>query len=205
MLGVDWGASINCLTVNQALKNPNELRTLKSMYVLGDDKKTQEDLFNDFDEYYKPHQATCKTVYLWCDNSGNNRTGITKLTRAQLAVQQLQTKGWEVRIMTIGGSNPLHEDKHVLWNLILSERDARYPKYTMNRHNCTDLWISMTYARAIASSTGVKKDKAGERSKTIQRNHATDLSDAMDTVVYGLYSSLLRGIVGSQQLPGIRT
>jgi len=191
MLGVDWGAAINCLSVNQHLVPANEFRTLKSMYVLGDQKQVQEDLFNQFHDYYQYHD--CKEVDLWCDHSGNHHTGVTKYTRAQMAQRQLEGKGWTVRLRTIGGSNPRHEAKHVLWNNILAEKDSRYPRYRINRSNCRELWISMTFARARAGSRGeIKKDKSVERSNKIARQHATDLSDANDTPIFGLFAKLLK-------------
>ncbi len=38
----------------------------------------------------------------------------------------------------------------------------------------------------------IKKDKKSERSKSIEQQHATHFSDAADTIIYGLYSGVLR-------------
>lgn len=191
ILGIDWGAAINCLTVCQHLNK--ELRALKSMYVLGDLKEIQSDLFTNFDKYYRHHPT--KTIYLWYDNSGNIQTGITKRTRAQMAKQQLEALGWTVRLMTLGGRNPEHAAKHVLWTEILKEHNPRLPVFRMNKSNCHELWISMFNAKAIPGSNGeIKKDKTSERSQVILRQHATDLSDAIDTIVFGLFRKLLNNI-----------
>jgi hypothetical protein len=204
ILSMDFGASINCLTVNQHLKSINEYRTLKSMYVLGDNQEIQDDLIKQFHLYYQYHNT--REVFLWYDASGNHRTGITKLTRAQLAQKQLADLGWRVRLLTIGGSNPLHEEKYMLWNIILREDDSRYPRYRMNRHNCRELWISMSHARAVPGRGGeIKKDKSSERSKKISRQHATDLSDANDCAIHGMFSRLLRGGGAGKALPGARS
>lgn len=204
ILGVDWGAAINCLTINQHLRSSNEYRTLKDMYVLGADQKTQEHLFQDLHNYYKYHQPSCKDISLYCDASGNHRTGITKHTRAQMAQNQLESLGWSVQLRTIGGSNPEHEVKHILWNEILAEKSSLYPRYRINRSNARDTWISMSFARAITSSTShaIKKDKSVERSKKIARQHATDLSDANDTPLYGLFHQLMRYAAFSSGAPG---
>jgi hypothetical protein len=199
ILGVDWGATINCLVVNQHYDR--ELRALKSMFVLGDEKKIQDDLFDDFHNYYKFHKT--KTIYLWYDNTGNNQTGITRRTRAQTAKKQLESLGWTVILMTVGGRNPQYGLKQTLWNAILKESNSRLPVYRVNRSNCRDLWISMFNAQAKKSRTGViEKDKGSERrDNSVKRQHATDLSDAMDTVVYGMFKHLLHNLDSS--LPGL--
>lgn len=187
-IGVDWGASINCLVVCQNL--PFEFRVLNSMFTLGDLKEVQHDLFDKFHNYYRHHQGYNKTIYIWYDNMGNNATGITKRTRAEQARDQLRQLGWDVRLMTRGGRNPEHEAKHNLWNLILSNRHPHLPRFRMNRFNCKDLWVSMFNAQAKPGSKGeVKKNKSSEKSKAILRQHATDLSDAIDAAVYGLFSN----------------
>lgn len=203
ILGVDWGATINCLTANQHLRSVNEYRTLKDFYVLGADQKTQEDLFLKFHEYYKHHQQSSKDISMYCDASGTHKTGITKHTRAQLAQRQLTALGWNVQVRTLSGSNPLHEAKHLLWNMLLSgNHPATFPAYRINRSNARDTWVSMKYARAKKSRTGsIHKDKSSERSSKIPRQHATDLSDANDSPVYGLFSHLLRYVGASIGLP----
>lgn len=191
ILGIDWGAAINCLSVNQHLKSLGEYRTLKSMYVLGEDKKIQDDLFQQFDNYYQYHET--KDVYLWYDNSGNVKTGVTRMTRAQQAADQLRKLGWKPHLMTIGGSNVNHELKHMVWNVILSEKNPRLPKYRMNRSNCQELFISMRNAKATKGRDGlIHKDKSSEKSKKIPRQEATDLSDANDTPVFGMFSHVVR-------------
>jgi len=199
IVGVDWGAAINCLVVNQHIGR--ELRALKSMYVLGDDKKVQSDLFDDFHNYYRYHKT--KDIFLWYDNSGNNETGITKLTRAQQVQKQLTTLGWKVRLMTVGGRNPEHEKKHVLWNLMFKEDNSQLPAFRMNRSNCRELWVSMSNAQTKQGRNGeVKKDKSGEnRGSSIERQFATDLSDAEDAVIFGMFKHKLHSFGG--YLPGI--
>ncbi len=198
ILGVDWGAVINCLTVCQY--DNREIRALKDMFVLGDDKKIQDDLFDEFNEYYKYHAT--KTIFMWYDNTGNVHTGVTKYTRAQMAKKQLESKGWTVRLMTLGGRNPEHGSKQTLWNAILKEDSTKLPRFRMNRSNCRNLWISMSNAQAIQGSTDeIRKDKSSEGSSSIKREHATDLSDSIDTVVYGMFKKLLTNL--GMSLPGV--
>lgn len=192
ILGVDWGAAINCLTVSQHLPSINEYRTLKDMYVLGDDQKIQDDLFKKFHDYYQYHQASSQTIELWYDNTGNLRTGNTRQTRAQQAKDQLEKLGWRVNLRTLGLVNPRHEDKYNLWTQIHRGDNRRLPRYRCNYYQTTNLQASMANAQAKPGRNGeVKKDKSIERSKKIDRQHATDLSDANDAPVYGMFGHLL--------------
>lgn len=206
IVAVDWGASINCLTVNQYLKDDNEYRTLKSQYVLGSDQKIQDDLLADFHDYYQYHQADNPNIYLWYDASGNNNTGISKQTRAQLAQSQLMKLGWKVHLMTVGGSNPRHDAKHVLWNEILAEKGTTFPRYRINRQNARELWVSMTSAGTVKNRDGtVGKDKSSEKKTSVPRQLATDLSDANDTPIFGLFYNRLRYGSSSSSLPDTST
>lgn len=198
ILGIDWGASINCLTVNQHLKSINEYRTLKSMFVLGDDQKIQDDLFEEFDKYYSSHKQTNNVLYLFYDNTGNNKTGISRITRAQQAQKQLNGLGWKVHLKTVGGANPQHEWKHILWNMMLRGDHPLLPTYRMNKSNCRELYLSMKHAKTKPGRNGeVKKDKTSETSKVIQRQLATDLSDANDTPVFGMFRHLTRAFMST--------
>ena len=191
ILGVDWGASINSLTVNQYLRSLNEYRTLKSMYVLGDEKKIQDDLFNDFCEYYQYHDS--REVEIWYDNMGNQRTGNTNRTRAEQARDLLLARGWKPRLMTSGLTNPQHGLKHLLWEAIFQEKNTLLPRYRMNKDNCRELYLSMRNAKTVTGRYGeTKKDKSSERSTRIPRQEATDLSDANDAPIFGKFYSLLR-------------
>lgn len=187
-VGVDWGGTINCMTVFQ--RPPNELRLLKDFYVLGDDQKDQTDLFKEFDDYYSGHGN--KTIYMWYDNTGNNKTGITKRSRAQLARKQLESYGWKVHLMTLGGANVRHDLKHMTWEVVLGEKNPRVPRFRINLSNARNAVISMTYAKSKPGRYGIEKDKSSERSSTILRQHATDLSDAADTVIHGLLGNVVR-------------
>ena len=190
ILGVDWGAVINAMAVLQHLAP--EIRALKSFYALGDDKKIQDDMFAEFIEYYSTHKT--KKIYLWYDNSGNNKTGNTRKTRAEQAKAQLEKAGWSVTLMTKGGRNEYHEEKHMTWEKILEEKNPRLPIFRINKGNCKELWISMVNAKVKQGSKGeIKKDKSSEKSKKIKRQHATDLSDAIDAPVFGMFSQLVRG------------
>ena len=192
ILGVDWGAAINSMVVNQHLSG--EFRALKNFFALGRDGETQDDLAEKFAAYYAPHRATNPDLFMWYDQTGNAETGNSKMTKAQQMEQKLNSLGWKVRRMSISGRNPDHADKHFLWERILEEKDPRLPRFRMNRDNCRELYVSMSRAKSKRGLAGqIKKDKSGERTDNPQRQFATDLSDAEDQPVYGLFRQLLRG------------
>lgn len=201
LLGVDWGATINCLTVNQHLKHPvNEYRTLKSMYVLGDDGKIQDDLFDSFHDYYQFHNN--KALYIFYDNQGNVATGTSKQNRAEQAAKQLRAKGWTVHLMTVGGRNEAHDLTFRTWGYLLRGDHPGLPKYLMNKGNCKELYVSMRNARSKEDNNGIHKDKSSERSKKVLRPYATDHSDANDKPIIHLFSRIATS--SQLSLPPIR-
>lgn len=191
IVGVDWGAAINCLVVCQHSAMANEFRALKDFFVLGSEQKTQDNLFADFIDYYSSFPN--KEILLFYDNTGNNQTGITKLTRAELAQQQLQKAGWKVRLMTRGGTNERHAKKHLLWERILTEDSFLLPRFRLNKTNCPTLSISMLHAKAKINlrDGSIAKDKSSERSTKVKRQFATDLSDAIDSPISAMFDHLI--------------
>ena len=188
IVGQDFGAAINCMVVNQHVGN--EFRCLKDFYVLGENKQIQSDMVKNFADYYEYHKN--KTIYLYFDNTGNNETGITKYTRAEQTANQLHARGWKVRLRTVGGRNPHHYDKYLLWLAILGKRNPRLPEFRINASNARNTFISMRNAGAKQGrNKTVEKDKSSEKSKTIKREHATDHSDAMDAPIYGMFNHLM--------------
>ena len=72
----------------------------------------------------------------------------------------------------------------------------------LNKSNCKELYISMKNAKAKRGRNNlIQKDKSSERSSTIPRQEATDLSDANDTPIYGLFKHFLNYHGGL--LPGV--
>lgn len=200
--GIDWGSEINAMVVLQ--KNKREIRALKDFVAKGEDRKIQDDMIQDFIDYYSSHPK--KEIYLHFDNTGNNKTGNTRRTRAQQASQQLRNAGWKVIIMTTGGKNTLHHFKYLVWEKILSEKHNQLPKFRINKGNCNNTWISMTSAKAKVSGINkeIKKDKSSEKRST-RREHATDLSDAIDTPIVQMYGFLVKNLENTTTLPHAKT
>jgi hypothetical protein len=188
-LGVDFGAVINSAVMCQNI--PGIFTVLKDFYVLGDDNKTQDDLADMIHDYYCHREN--KIIYFFHDATGNNRTGNTKQTKAIQFANYLRNKGWIVIMMTRGVLNPDHEAKHLLFQKICDESNTLYPNLRINRISAKNVLLSMQNAKVKRSvSNKIQKDKTSER-KLSKRNRvlATDLSDALDYVIYPLFSSIL--------------
>lgn len=184
--GIDWGANINCMVVSQHIGN--ELRFLKNLYVKF--PKIINDLIAEFVRYYQHHQN--KVLFLWYDATGNNRQANASLTYAQEVKQQLEQHGWRVQLMTESRKNESHLTKYQLWNKILGETSS-LPIVRFNRYNCQELWISMTNAPASQGhNEAIRKNKASERNKNLQQEHATHFSDAADVIIVGMFASNLQ-------------
>ena len=184
IVGIDWGANINCMVVCQDHAG-QELKVLKNFYV----KSPQifDDLVDDhFAKYYKPHG--CKEIHLFYDPTGNINTANNRLTYAEQIKKKFEQYGWQVVLRTRSRKNTDHEVKYQLWNKILREEDDNLPVVRFNIHNCKELWISMINAPAKQGrNETIRKDKKSETSKSIDQAHATHFSDTIDIVVVGMY------------------
>jgi hypothetical protein len=182
-ISIDWGGHMNGLVICQ--ENPVEFKCINAMYVKP--PQTYKDLASNFCYYYRFHKT--KTVYMWYDPSGNNARADSAMTYAQEFQSILHEHGWTVIIKNIVLTNPLHHDKHLLWQYILEEKDHRFPKFRMNRHNCENVFTSMINAPIKTGRSGFEKDKSSERRASgILPEHATHFSDMIDIIVWGKYS-----------------
>jgi hypothetical protein len=195
IIGLDFGANINCMVTAQ-LHHGNELRFLKNHYVLS--PKIIDDVVQEWCDYYQHHRKK-NELFVWYDAAGNVSQANSKLTHAQQAAAVLARNGWRSQLMTRKSNNPQHELKYILWNLLLREDPAqRVPRIRFNATNCRELLGSMQNAPAKKGSTdnAIKKDKSSERQKRLAQERATHLSDAADTIVYGMFNSHLRKASG---------
>lgn len=184
--GLDWGANINCLVICQ--DNNSAFNILKNIYVKY--PLIIDDLVAKFVKYYEHHQN--KVLNLWYDPSGNNAQANSKRTYAQQVQELLNAAGWTVNLMTRWNNQESHTLKYRLWQNLLKGTDPKYPIIKINKHNCQELWISMTNAPAKQGyNEAIKKDKSSEKKKGFDQAHATHFSDAADVIVVGMFLHFL--------------
>lgn len=187
VIGVDWGSRINYMVVCQ-LRDEGDglyLRALNEFWALGEEGEIQGDMVQKFLEYYKVF--TQKNTILFFDRQGNNKTGLTVETRAEMLTTQLNLAGWTVDSMSRGGANPLHSFRRLLWETVLKEDDKRLVKYRVNKYNCSKLLISQQNAQTKARGRDITKNKSSEgQNSGVHPTEATDPSDAIDHVLLGI-------------------
>jgi hypothetical protein len=188
IISVDWGASINAMTVHQL--QDDTWFVLKEFFVKT--PKILDHLFlEEFIPYYRDHK--CKDVHFYYDRTGNNHTANSKLTFAEQAQDLMEAAGWTVYNMTTG-TNPDYSDKFNLINVALKDDGRKnLPKIRINSVNCPNLIISMEHAEAIDTEKGLQKDKRPERRKGVDQEKATHLSDTFDYPFYALFWEAFQG------------
>lgn len=187
IISTDWGASINSMTVSQEIDG--EYRIVKEFWVKS--PKILDDLFIDeFLPYFKRHQN--KTIEFYYDRNGNSRVANSRLTYSEQAVNILKKNGWKVKIKTPETLDPSHMAKFRVVNALLRHSgELGWPRILINRLNCPDTIISLENAPAKEGTKGIQKDKKSERSKTLQQQFATHLSDTVDLPLYWKYAKLV--------------
>lgn len=171
----DWG-KFNCITVDQ--EHVNEVRFINFMHVFngGAYPKDQDDLADDFCEYYRMHKN--RIVYQWGDRTGNNKVANSKKTYFEQFADRLRAKDWRVIMKKTGDVE--HLARHRLISIMHKEEDPRFPRIRHNANNCADLRISLE----AAGMKKEKKDKGSENNPSIKPQHATHPSDAYDNRLY---------------------
>jgi hypothetical protein len=187
--GLDFG-NMNSLTISQ--ENGREYRVINFIYTLA--PEILQDLAKKFANYYKHHKR--KVLDLYYDRSGNNRRNERTTLAEQFKKELLDLKeGWTVNLMSRGWANVPHDQKYVLWMIILSEKDNRFPLFRLNEANCGPLKASMQMSPTKKSLTGgIEKDKKSEHNKNLNKLvfESTNPSDSIDYIVWGKYSHLLK-------------
>lgn len=184
-LAADYNNAINCCVTGQKILQ--RVRFLSSMYVLN--PEMIDALIDKWHQYYQYHPV--KTVKYFYDSTAEWGTYKSNMTAAQEWKQGLEKRGWRVIMIDIGHP-PEHQEKHILWVKILKRLDPRLPVFIFNRENCKDWQLSCQLAGVIETAKGIKKDKGPEKKPDqYAPQEATHLSDAGDTLLWGLVKDLV--------------
>ncbi len=186
ILSIDWGVFLSAV-ISQQL--PNRYRVLKSMWAK--QPQDEEDLVNDFDEYYS--SLPSKKVHLYYGHDGNAKVVKgTNVTYGDRLVKLLESKGWTVYDKSKRKPVAPHNDKYMLINMMLKGSSSRYPGIEINEQNNPDLIIGLERAEATEGPNGIQKVKKDERNASMKQEHTTHLPDAFDIPIYSLYKDLLK-------------
>lgn len=180
-IGCDHGARINCLNVGQG--NEKHVKILNSMYVLH--PQTTADLALQFCKYYEPLKN--KRVVFHYDATAKAETGKAKnITYVSELCDVLKSYGWKIDLDYIGRT-PLHTDRYNLWaNSLRGWPD--FPTISMNRYHTQVLRDAMRLTKSKEGTTDnvIKKNKADERKENFPQEKAPHITDAADTLLWGI-------------------
>ena len=194
-LSIDWGVFLGAVA---GQKFQNEFRTLRTFWVK--QPKDEEDLVNDFCDYYETHPT--KVLYLYYGHDGNAMVRKqSRQTYGDRIVQLFIKRGW--RVIDKSKHKPVakHNDKYILLNTLLKQTSSRHPKLTFNEPNNQDLIISIERSEARDGKNGIEKVKKDEKNQSMKQQHTTHLSDAYDIMIYEEYKHLLNEVVDDWNLP----
>jgi hypothetical protein len=181
-IAFDYNASIKSLVIGQ--DSMQHYRIIKSMFVLGADKKTIDDLTDDFIEYYKFHG--CKEVHYYYDHTATGTDASRLKSFKQMIAEKLITNGWFVHEHHIGKA-PEHHIRYRLWEIVFAEKDRRFKPIRFNHDNAEQLINSMQQTGVKKSGEFFKKDKLPEQQKKVAPEDAPHLGDAFETLYIGRF------------------
>jgi len=187
-IAFDYNASIKSLVIGQ--DSDKHYRILKSMYVLGKDKKVLSDLVDDFKKYYEYHP--CKEVHYYYDHTATAEDATRLKSYSQMIIDQLKStdgghKAWKVYGHHIG-QQPKQSIRYRLWEIVFKETAHKFKPVRFNHDNAEQLITSMqlTGVRQIGNNL-FEKDKTPERSKKVAPEDAPHLGDAFETLYIGRF------------------
>jgi hypothetical protein len=187
--GMDFGNMCSMVVFQEKGK---EIRFVKEFFVLK--PENLDELADQFCMYYRNHKK--KLLYYYYDRAGNKTESLSKRTQAEYFKQKVESKreGWLVILMSKGIGDIPHARKHLLIDVILKEKDDRFPSVKINEDRCPCLKSSMQLAPLkINDKNKVEKVKTSEDRKLSDLPmYSTNFSDAFDYPIYQKFQELLK-------------
>jgi hypothetical protein len=195
-LTLDFNAAIFWNLVCQEVGR--EFRVINSKFVKPSQSIADKSILHQgaewFCETYKDHPT--KEVYIFGDPGGNSRSANTSSVNLPFFDEYaaiLIAKGWKVFRRELQ-SYPSHRDKYRLGNYLLEESSERTPRLRINQAagNNKAVIIAIQSTAVKQSTESFEKDKKSER-KLVNREYATDPTDALDYIWWQKFRKLLPG------------
>lgn len=184
IIATDTGGSINAIVVAQ--RDAKNLRFINSLYVLH--PLLYKEALKKFIDYYRFH--TTKVVDYYYDHTMIGEDG-KDLSFKDQTVRTLTRAGWVVNLKYIG-QQPGYKSRYELWGQVHQCLDSRLPSVAYNRNNCAALIESMQLAEIKQGARQMEKNKKNEKDIDFPQEKATHLSDAADTLVWGICKANLK-------------
>ncbi|QYC50723.1 terminase large subunit [Microcystis phage Mae-Yong924-2] len=178
----DYNAKINSMVVGQLLNNQKDFRFLNTLYVKHPYRL--KDLVEKFAAYYK-HHPTKHVRYFYDHTALQGNNAATSKTFLEEYVEELHRHGWTVEKIYIGQA-PGHNSRYMFWQNTFGGDDPNILGFSYNRQNCEAMEISMQQAALKLNKNGYEKDKKPETDDKTPPEEATHISDAADTLWWGI-------------------
>jgi hypothetical protein len=187
VIGMDYGASFNCMVVGQRfsrlhLKNTSgrdEVRYQKAFHVA--EPGLVQDVVAQFVEYYRYFYKK-EVVYVY-DQTATGRNGLSPMTYADEVIKALKAAGWRVKVVYLGQIPP-HNSRYLGWNWTMREGDERFALQRFNRENMRLVTEAMKNAQVKEGKNGYEKNKNAEGLTEVDQSTTTHYTDALDTVFW---------------------
>ncbi len=179
-VALDWGKYINTMAIGQDGDN-NDFNIIAGLYVeypLG-----LEDLVQALDDFFVGIPYKSLTIHY--DHTAKDldpTAARVDVTYLDTLIKHLKLKGWSITLNYIG-KTPSYFSRYLLWQELFRRSNKNIPIVSFNLDTCKDMIISMRSAAIKRVGKLFEKDKSSEIRR---RNgaHATDFSDAVDTLVF---------------------
>lgn len=210
LIAHDFNKNVNTLCVGQfrKMEGVQSLCIVRSMWVVN--PRRLEDLMEDFCKHYAIHRSTCKRVILYADATA--RQGGTYASRHaeefrfdHIIERTLRQHGWEVHTVSLG--TPIqHDVKYEFMNNMFQGKERFNVRINLLTNDF--LIASLENARLDRRAGKLHKYKGDEKKTTgagvsteeegIGSNNYSDMSDALDVLVYGVWKYGTSGRANAQ-------
>lgn len=121
--------------------------------------------------------------YYYDRAANSNRNESLPLAQAFAEEIKALDKEWQVNLKSVGWGNIPHHHKHMLFKMMLSETDPKFPRIRVNEGNRKELAMSIQMAPTKVEDGKVKKDKKSKKKLADLPTKSTNPSDAFDYLI----------------------
>lgn len=193
-IALDYGGTINGMVVGQ--RYGDQYRFLKSIYVKH--PKKLRHLIAEFKRYYYHHLN--KSVRFYYDHTAKGTNAVMDKKYFEEVIDLLRGDdehgSWRVDGIDIGATPSPHY-RYDMWDRVLKLNDPALPEFKYNTNNCDSWALSCRLTALKTTRRGFEKDKSKEKKHDYPQEQAPHLSDAGDTLIFGVLKPSLTGELGA--------
>lgn len=185
-IACDHNAAINWIATGQKDPGSKKARQQNAMFVERPLKIRH--LIEKWHQYHKYIQKTCNVVNYWYDHTSVADNAAKDHSFAEEICTILRKNGWDVRRKYIG-KTPSHGLKYDFWTDLLEGKREEGYTFECNEATHQEAIIAIQTTPVMLGKTGFEKDKRKERDPAFPQVEAPHVTEAMDTLWWGLLES----------------